>query len=180
MKHLILGGARSGKSQFAEKQAQESDQDVICIVTAQAKDDEMAERIRLHRERRPIHWQLIEEPILLATTLKAHAAPERCLLIDCLSLWLSNLLHANENGQGPLADTILIRERQALLTTLPHLAGRIILVSNEVGMGIVPVGELSRRFCDEIGRLHQDLARMCDTVTFMVAGLPLSIKGKST
>lgn len=180
MKELVLGGARSGKSHFAEKQARESEQVVSCIVTALPSDHEMAERIRLHRERRPSHWKVVEEPILLANTLKSHAASNRCLLVDCLSLWVSNLLCVNENNPTQDADSIFSRERQALLTILPDLPGRVILVSNEVGMGIVPVGELSRRFRDEIGRLHQDLARVCDRVTFMMAGLPLTIKGKST
>lgn len=178
MKELILGGARSGKSRFAENQARESGQVVNCVVTALPNDHEMAERIRFHRERRPNHWKVVEEPILLAATLKSHAAPDRCLLVDCLSLWMSNLLHANENNPSQ-PDSIFTRERQALLTGLPNLPGHIILVSNEVGMGIVPLGELSRRFCDEIGRLHQDLAQVCDRVTFMLAGLPLTIKGKS-
>ena len=178
MKQLILGGARSGKSRFAEQQARASGQEVICIVTAQPKDNEMTERIRLHRERRPADWQLVEEPVSLAATLTAQAAPERCLLVDCLSLWLSNLLHADENGRHQQADNMLMRERKALLAALPNLPGRIVLVSNEVGMGIVPLGELTRRFCDEMGKLHQDLARMCDSVILMVAGLPLAVKGK--
>lgn len=180
MKELILGGARSGKSHFAEKQATVSGHAVSCVVTALPNDREMAERIRLHRERRPSHWKVVEQPILLASALKSHAASDRCLLVDCLSLWMSNLLHADENESDTRANAILMRERQALLAVLPNLPGRIILVSNEVGMGIVPLGELSRRFCDEIGRLHQDLAQVCDRVTFIVAGLPLTIKGKST
>lgn len=168
MKELILGGARSGKSRFAENRARESGLAVTCVVTAEARDAEMAARIQEHRERRPPHWKVVEEPVSLAAALKALAAPDRCLLVDCLTIWFSNLLHSHPNSAGG--------ERHALIEALPTLAGHIIFVSNEVGMGIVPLGELSRRFRDDIGRLHQDLARTCDRVTLMVAGLPLVVK----
>ena len=177
MKELILGGARSGKSRFAENRAREGGLAVTCVVTAQAQDAEMAARIEEHRKRRPPHWEVVEEPVSLATTLQALAAPDRCLLVDCLTLWFSNLLHASRNSAAGQRQSIIARERQALLETLPALAGHVIFVSNEVGMGIVPLGKLSRRFCDDIGRLHQDLAALCDRVTLMVAGLPLAVKG---
>lgn len=180
MKELILGGARSGKSGFAEGRAEASGMAVTCIVTAQPNDQEMAARIRYHREKRPPHWKVVEKPVSLATTLQALAAPDQCLLVDCLTLWLSNILHA-DHGDPVVGspESVFAREREALVATLPALAGCIILVSNEVGMGIVPLGELSRRFCDEIGRLHQDLAGLCDRVTLMVAGLPLVVKGNA-
>lgn len=181
MKELILGGARSGKSGFAESRAQTSGLTVTCIVTAQPNDQEMAARIRHHREKRPAPWKVVEEPVSLAATLKALAAPGQCLLVDCLTLWLSNLLHA-DRGDPVMAgphEPMFAREREALVAALPALAGHIILVSNEVGMGIVPLGELSRRFSDEAGRLHQDLAGICDRVTLMVAGLPLVVKGNT-
>jgi len=170
MKELILGGARSGKSALAERLAGESGLAVVYIATATAGDAEMAVRITHHRERRPAEWELKEEPRYLASALKDSAASDRCLLVDCLTLWLNNVI----------ADEALFQqERSALLETLPGLPGRVILVSNEVGMGIVPLGELTRRYCDEAGRLHQDLAQLCDKVTFVAAGLPLILKGNT-
>ena len=181
MKDLILGGARSGKSGFAGGRAEASGMAVTCIVTAQPRDPEMAARIRHHRETRPVRWEVVEEPVSLAATMKVLATPGRCLLVDCLTLWLSNLLHADQGGPAAGSrKSVFTREREALVAALPGLAGHIILVSNEVGMGIVPLGELSRRFADEAGRLHQDLAGICDKVTLMVAGLPLVIKGNFT
>lgn len=170
MRTLILGGARSGKSRLAEKKAQESGLGVTYIATAQAQDAEMAARITLHRARRPAHWANVEEPLALAAAIAAHAAPDRCVLVDCLTLWLTNLLLHPE-------PTALSRERAALLDVLALAPGRIILVSNETGMGIVPMGELSRRFSDESGALHQELAAVCDNVLLTVAGLPLTLKG---
>jgi len=168
MKELILGGARSGKSALAERLAAESGLAVVYVATATAGDAEMAARIAHHRERRPAGWGMVEEPLYLAAALQEAAAAERCLLVDCLTLWLNNVI----------ADAALYRqERKALLQTLPGLPGRVILVSNEVGMGIVPLGELTRRYCDEAGRLHQELAQLCDRVSFVAAGLPLVLKG---
>ncbi len=170
MQELILGGARSGKSALAEKLARESGLAVSYIATATAGDGEMARRIAHHRSWRPESWALVEEPLHLAEALRQHAAAGRCLLVDCLTLWLNNLLAEAD-------EAVFRRERDALLATLPGLPGRILLVSNEVGLGIVPLGELSRRFCDEAGRLHQELAQVCDRVTFVAAGLPLILKG---
>lgn len=168
MRTLILGGARSGKSALAERLAEESGRAVTYVATATAGDAEMAERIAHHRSRRPAVWALAEEPVELANCLQRHAAPDRCLLVDCLTLWLANVLN-DEN--------VFRRERAALLETLPTLPGRVLLVSNEVGLGVVPLGELSRRFVDEAGRLHQELGRLCDRVVFVAAGLPLVMKG---
>lgn len=170
MRSLILGGARSGKSALAERWANASGNAVIYVATARAGDDEMATRIAHHRARRPSAWPCLEAPIALADALERHAAGGRCLLVDCLTLWLSNLL-IDEDG------ALLEREREALLATLPTLPGEILLVSNEVGCGIVPMGELSRRFVDEAGRLHQALAATCDRVVFVAARLPLALKG---
>lgn len=167
---LILGGARSGKSALAEKLARESCLAVSYIATATAGDGEMSERIAHHQARRPAAWRVVEEPIRLAAALRANAALDRCLIVDCLTLWLNNLLASDD-------ESLFRREREVLLQTLPTLPGRILLVSNEVGLGIVPLGELSRRFCDEAGRLHQDLARTCDRAVFVAAGLPLVLKG---
>ncbi len=172
MRTLILGGARSGKSRLAEKLARESGLEVVYIATAQAQDAEMSARIAHHRTRRPADWQTVEEPLALASALRRHNASQRCLLVDCLTLWLTNLL------LHPSAE-LFVRERDALLDVLPGLQGRIILVGNETGMGIVPMGELSRRFSDEAGWLHQELAERCDHVLLTVAGLPLTLKGNT-
>lgn len=134
----------------------------------------MAARIEQHRTERPAHWALVEEPVALAEVLLQHAAPQHCLLADCLTLWLSNLL-GNENFDNQK----FISQRDALLQVLPQLPGDIIMVSNEVGLGITPLGEISRRFVDEAGRLHQQLAVLCDRVTFVAAGLPLTLKPES-
>jgi adenosylcobinamide kinase/adenosylcobinamide-phosphate guanylyltransferase len=173
MKELILGGVRSGKSRLAERHARESALDVVYIATATAyagDDVEMQQRIRLHREARPAHWHVVEEPYGLARTLHAHAAADRCLLVDCLTLWLTNLLCAQDAS-------LFACERDALLEALPRLPGHIILVSNETGLGVVPLGELTRRFVDESGRLHQELAQRCDRVIFTIAGLTHLLKG---
>ena len=171
MKELILGGVRSGKSRLAEKIALTSGLPVTYIATASADDNEMRARIVEHQRRRPPAWKLIEEPRALAHVLQEQAAPDRCLLVDCLTLWLSNLLGADD-------PELLPRERRAFLGLLPELPGHIILVSNETGLGIVPMGVLARRFGDEAGWLHQDLAQQCDRVLFTIAGLPQLLKGK--
>ena len=169
MLELILGGARSGKSRFAERLAAESGLAVSYIATSQPLDGEMTERIAHHRERRPAHWTLVEEPLQLARVLRAQAAAERCLLVDCLTLWLTNLLMLDDAAR-------LAEERDALLECLDGLPGRILLVSNETGLGVVPLGELTRRYVDEAGWLHQAVAERAQRVTFMVAGLPMTLK----
>lgn len=170
MKELILGGVRSGKSRLAEQRARGSGLEVVYIATAIAAGDaELEDRIRQHRKRRPESWVVVEEPLALAQTLRTHASERRCVVVECLTLWLTNLLC---DPGDPFA-----RERLSLLETLPALAGDIILVSNETGLGIVPLGALSRRFADTIGDLHRSLAALCDRVTLTVAGLPLTLKG---
>jgi len=169
MLELILGGARSGKSRFAECLAAESGLAVAYIATSQALDGEMTERIAHHRERRPAHWTLVEEPLQLARVLREQAAANRCLLVDCLTLWLTNLLMLDDAAR-------LAEERNALLECLDGLPGRILLVSNETGLGVVPLGELTRRYVDEAGWLHQAVAERAQRVTFMVAGLPMTLK----
>ena len=168
MKQLILGGTRSGKSRFAETLAAASGKSLVYVATAQALDDEMHTRIAHHQSSRTNHWLTIEEPLNLSATLQQLSTEKTCILVDCLTLWLTNILLAG--------DDIFQRERTALLETLPQLTGDIIFVSNEVGMGIVAADPLSRRFVDEAGRLHQALATLCDHVTFVTAGLPLSLK----
>jgi len=165
MIELVIGGARSGKSAFAEAQALASGLRVIYLATGEARDAEMDERIAHHRARRPAGWRTVEEPLLLAAALRRAAAPDTCLLVDCLTLWLANVLLAERDG-----------EVAKLLETLPALPGRIFLVSNEVGSGIVPENALARRFRDEQGRLNQRVAALADRVTLVVAGLPLPLK----
>lgn len=168
MIELVLGGARSGKSRYAEELAHSSGKEVIYIATAQALDDEMGERIAHHRQSRPSNWPTVEEPLLLARVLADRDGAGQVLLVDCLTLWLTNLLLAEEG--------VFERETQALYAALPLLQARVILVSNEVGLGVVPLGELSRRYVDEAGRLNQRLAQLAERVTFCAAGLPLTLK----
>ena len=171
MIELILGGARSGKSRLAERLAGDRGLPVTYIATSQPLDGEMSARIAQHRARRPAGWGLIEEPLALAAALRAQAAPDRCLLVDCLTLWLTNLLMLDDTAR-------LAAERDALLDCVAALPGRVLLVSNETGLGVVPLGELSRRYVDEAGWLHQALAERCGRVVFTVAGLPMTLKGE--
>lgn len=189
---LIIGGARSGKSALAEARARTAETagyEVIYLATAaavdSAADPEMAARVAHHRQRRPAHWGLIEEPQQLAAALVAHAAPQRLLLVDCLTLWLSNLLFAGQAAAqaeaGQAVNCPLLRdETNALIEVLPNLPGQIMLVSNEVGCGIVPMAAVSRLFADEQGRLNQRVAKVCDQVTLVAAGLPLELKTAPT
>ncbi len=179
---LILGGARSGKSREAERRATDSGLEVCVIATAEAGDAEMAARIRHHQRNRPPHWRTVEAPLALTAALRTQAAPQRCLVVDCLTLWLTNLLAAA--GELPAAAYVdadealpqLRTEREALLACLPTLPGRIVLVANEVGLGLVPQTPLGRLFRDEAGRLNQALATVCEEVVFVAAGLPLCLK----
>lgn len=182
MLQLILGGARSGKSALAEQRAAQSSGPVTYVATAQPLDAEMARRVAHHRARRPATWGAVEEPIRLAATLDRLATPQSCLLVDCLTLWLSNLFFngraaAQAEAGAPIDCPLLQAEVAALLDVLPHLPGTVILVSNEVGWGIVPMNPLSRLFADEQGRLNQRVAAVCDQVTLVAAGLPLALKG---
>ncbi len=174
MLQLILGGARSGKSRLAEQIAKDSKLTVTYVATAQVWDDEMRDRIDHHQAQRPQEWQLIEEPLYLAECLQHidQNAPKtgQVILVDCLTLWMSNLL-MNEDQNLQLA------ECQKLLAVLPTLKSEIILVSNETGLGVVPMGEITRKFVDESGRLHQQLGQISDKVMFCVAGFPMTLKG---
>ncbi|HOI51354.1 MAG TPA: bifunctional adenosylcobinamide kinase/adenosylcobinamide-phosphate guanylyltransferase [Azonexus sp.] len=178
---LILGGARSGKSRHAEQIAAASGQRVVYVATAESRDGEMVRRIAHHRARRPADWGCVEEPLYLATRLRELAAPDSCLLVDCLTLWLSNLLFAGraaaqaETGEA-ISCPLFAGETAALVETLPQLPGQVILVSNEVGWGIVPMHPVSRLFADEQGRLNQRVAAVCERVTLVAAGLPLTLK----
>lgn len=163
---LILGGARSGKSEYAESKAVDSGRELIYLATAQARDAEMQDRIALHQARRGSHWKTVQSTTALAAALKEHDGPSRVILVDCLTLWLSNCLHAE----------CWVEEKAALLDCLAQLESMVLLVSNEVGLGVVPMGQISRIFVDESGRLHQDLAKLCSRVTQITAGIPQFLK----
>ncbi len=167
---LILGGVRSGKSRLAERLAHESGLAVTYVATALPQDDEMRQRIAAHQHRRPADWRLIEEPLDLGELIARESAPDRCLLVECLTLWLTNLLMKND-------EMAVVNATETLLAAVATAPGRLILVGNETNMGVVPMNALARRFCDLAGRLHQDLAARCDQVLLCVAGLPLTVKG---
>jgi adenosylcobinamide kinase/adenosylcobinamide-phosphate guanylyltransferase len=172
MRELILGGARSGKSALALRRAEAPGRParvVTWLATAEALDAEMAERIARHRAERPAAWHTVEEPVHLAQALRRCCTAEGCVVVDCLTLWLTNLVLSADPA-------LLEREAAAFLEALPALPGELVLVANEVGLGIVPDNPLGRRFRDEAGRLNQAVAALCERVTFVAAGLPLQLK----
>ncbi|AOY00772.1 bifunctional adenosylcobinamide kinase/adenosylcobinamide-phosphate guanylyltransferase [Jeongeupia sp. USM3] len=180
---LILGGARSGKSALAERLALASGRDIAVIVTATRHpgDAEMAARIAHHRARRPAGWTTVEAPLALADAIRREATPGRLVLVDCLTVWLANLLFSDgaehpETGVIALPARLAV-ERDALLAALAEVPGDVVLVANEVGLGIVPLGAINRAFVDEAGRLNQAVAALCDNAAFVAAGLPLMLKG---
>ncbi|MEQ8480451.1 MAG: bifunctional adenosylcobinamide kinase/adenosylcobinamide-phosphate guanylyltransferase [Hoeflea sp.] len=165
---LVLGGARSGKSAFAEDLVERASASRLYLATGQAWDEEMRTRISAHKDRRGKGWETVEAPLELTATLVSGARPDRPVLVDCLSLWVTNLMlgeHDIEAAFGELAQA------------LPDLEGPVVFVSNEVGLGIVPDNAMARAFRDHAGRLHQQIARLADEVHFVAAGLPLKMKG---
>ena len=178
---LITGGARSGKSGYAEKFALNSGLKIVYFATAQAGDAEMGERIRRHRAHRPAGWLTVEEPLALGAALRTHARVDRCIVIDCLTLWLTNLILAEHPEDGDLAliepGLRFAAERADILDALRAVPGQIVVVSNEVGAGVVPLGALSRFFVDEAGLLNQEVAALAARVVWMVAGCPVLAKG---
>jgi adenosylcobinamide kinase/adenosylcobinamide-phosphate guanylyltransferase len=166
---LVLGGVRSGKSAHAEQLARETGLERIYVATAQAFDDEMHERIARHRDNRAADgWVTIEEPIGLAAVIARHARPDAVVLVDCLTLWLTNIMLGGRDVE---------RMQTALISIVEAAKGPVILVSNEVGLGVVPETKLGRDFRDAQGRLNQAVARTVPRVLFMAAGLPLALKG---
>lgn len=165
---LVLGGARSGKSRYAESLVERRPGSCVYLATAEAGDAEMAERIARHKARRGERWTTVEEPLDLVGALEGCTRPDRAVLVDCLTLWLSNLL-----GAGRDVDS----ECEHLIGALPALGGPVVFVSNEVGLGVVPDNALARRFVDHTGRLHQSLAAAAPSVVVMTAGIPMHIKG---
>jgi len=164
---LLLGGARSGKSRLAEQLAEKRSGRLVYIATAEAWDDEMKARIAEHKSRRGERWHGIEAPIAVAEVLRALPADTGAVLVDCLTLWLSNLMHAGRD---------LAAETAGLLSAISAVQFPVLLVSNEVGLGIVPDNRLARDFRDAQGRLNQAVAAAADHAIFMAAGLPLVLK----
>lgn len=172
---LVLGGARSGKSSFAVNLAKKTAKSALYIATAQAKDKEMAKRIKLHKKNRPSYWKTIEEPLNLLPLL-ANAPEEKTVLIDCLTLYLSNLLNGRQKDLKK-AEEKVTGHIAALIKSIKKQKNRtFIIVSNEVGLGIVPANPLARYFRDIAGRANQILAQNSDQVYFLAAGMPLKIK----
>ena len=172
MKHLVLGGVRSGKSAFAQEQVALSGKPVSYVATSQVWDDDMAERVRLHKANRPSDWQIIEEPLALAKVLDSLNSPEQAVIVECLTLWMTNLLCLEDEAR-------LEEEKRALVSAVEAFEGDLVLVSSEVGLGIMPMNALARRFGDEAGVMNQMLAKLTDRVTFVAAGLPLPLKSTS-
>ncbi len=168
---LVLGGARSGKSRFAEGLITSQPAPWVYVATGEARDAEMTERIRHHAARRGPGWVTREVPLALADLIREHAADPHPMLVDCLTLWLSNVMLAGRDVEA---------DRSQLLEALAIAAGPIVLVSNEVGLGIVPDNALARAFRDEQGRLNAAVAAQADTVVLMAAGLPLTLKQPSS
>lgn len=165
---LVLGGARSGKSTFAEKLVKASGLGMYYVATGRAWDGEMQARIDEHRERRGSDWQTHEEPLELAACLEAIDAPDRIILIDCLTLWVTNLM---------MEERDMAAEFERVAAYVPQAKARLVFVSNEVGLGIVPENRMAREFRDHAGRLHQIVAEKSAEVYFIAAGLPLKMKG---
>lgn len=165
---LVLGGARSGKSSYAEKLVEGSGLQPVYLATGRAYDKEMESRISIHRNRRGLQWQTVEEPLNLVGALEKHVGHGCFVLVDCLTLWITNLMMAEQN---------IAAETEALIAALRELSGPVVFVSNEVGLGIVPENRMAREFRDHAGFLHQAVASVADEVYFMAAGLPLKMKG---
>lgn len=164
---LVLGGARSGKSAFAENLVLKASDIPVYLATARADDEEMRERIYMHQQQRGGDWHTIEEPLALVDTLRTEALNGRAILVDCLTLWLTNMMMANEDIE---------RESKALADCVVDLQVPVVFVSNEVGQGIVPIDKMSRDFRDYSGRLHQMMAAACNDVWFVTSGLPQKLK----
>jgi adenosylcobinamide kinase/adenosylcobinamide-phosphate guanylyltransferase len=182
---LVLGGARSGKSAWAERQVTASGRPVIYVATATAGDDEMARRITAHQAGRPAHWRTVEAPAQLLQAIETSAAHGDAVLVDCLTLWVSNVLLAAIGARDPdsvppaiwtAAETALVREVRALIALARDRALALILVSNEVGMGIVPATLLGREYRDILGRVNQAVASEADAVMLMIAGLAVDLR----
>ncbi len=164
---LVLGGARSGKSRFAEELVFNSGLERLYVATSPVIDEEMKDRVALHKAQRGQHWRTLEEELDLVGVLECEAEPGKVLLVDCLTLWLNNLIYRERS---------VAEETAALCEAVRHLGSPCVFVSNEIGMGLVPDNRLSRDFRDAQGRLNQDMANVCGKVVFVAGGLPLLLK----
>jgi adenosylcobinamide kinase / adenosylcobinamide-phosphate guanylyltransferase len=176
---FVLGGARSGKSHYAEQWAREHGQRVLFVATAQAFDDEMRERIAKHKQERPAHWATLETPLNVAETLTQHPnlADYDTIVLDCMTLLASNaLLTLPEDCTQETANEVILHETDALLAVYHTTSARWLIISNEVGMGIVPPYRLGRLYRDALGRANQRIAQTADEVLLLVAGLPWKLK----
>lgn len=190
-KLLVTGGSRSGKTAYAEAAAGALSSEVVYIATASVRNDdggEMVQRIAAHRRARPQGWTTAEEPVAAGRAIREHAAPGRCIVLDCVTLWLSNVLGLHEvhqfNGEARDRPLLLNRERLeaeriALLSAIEQCSGHLVVVTNELGSGVVPMGALTRFFVDEHGWTNQRIAELCDSVVLMVAGMPVKVKSPS-
>ena len=176
MKNLILGGVKSGKSRYAENYLKDFllekglDENQACLIaTGEALDDGMRSRIENHKKQRPVSWQIIEEPINLSFALQEAEKTASIVLIDCLTLWLTNLLMKED-------DVFLQESIDNFLLAVSECSIELVLVSNETNMGVMPLGKLTQDYCDKVGILHQSLAEQCDRVSLVVAGLPMFLK----
>lgn len=166
--HLILGGARSGKSRHAQSIAEAFDGALVFVATGEAQDAEMAARIERHRADRGERWRTVEAPLAVADAVRASSAPDHLVLVDCLTLWTSNLMHAGRDVGAATA---------GLIAAFRAVPGPVLMVANEVGLGIVPDNPLARAFRDAAGHMNQAVAAAADQVTFVTAGLPIIVKG---
>ncbi|MBW2616425.1 MAG: bifunctional adenosylcobinamide kinase/adenosylcobinamide-phosphate guanylyltransferase [Deltaproteobacteria bacterium] len=167
---FVMGGARSGKSSWALRYAEENYGSYLYLATAEVLDEEMAERVRLHRESRSAKWRLVEEPLMIAEALETKCAGVDAVLIDCLTVWLSNVLLK-------MGDEQIATYEDSLFEAISRKKQSIIAVANEVGTGVVPEYALGRKFRDLAGSLNQRIAGMADKVIYMIAGLPMCLKG---
>lgn len=182
---LILGGQKSGKSRRAELLARQwldaaPDHEAVLIATAQPWDDEMRQRIARHqadRAERVPGMRTLEEPLALAEAIRRHSNAPTLVVVDCLTLWLTNLLMPAENASNSAVDLMDTPRIASLLIAIQEAVGPVVLVGNEIGLGVIPMGREVRAFVDALGRLNQDVAAVCERVTLMAAGLPLTLKG---
>lgn len=180
---LVTGGARSGKSIFAEKLAKEQGDRVVYLATAAALDGEMKERIKAHKKARPSSWLTLEETIEVVKALREIPPEEEVVLLDCLTLWISNMMLEKAGAQEPSGGRVksledeLIREGEGLIQELEKRKQKVIVVTNELGLGVVPEFVLGRIFRDTVGKVNQLVARSADEVYFLISGIPMKIKG---